>query len=290
MRKEDIVEKFLEQGFLLSPKMLDTLTDDCIENIFSISKTANNIVIQEIKKPKHILKSTNVKEQEKLSPKNFIEYNKTKYDTIKIILLQKTKPISIDKCKQNTDATIIGFVIDRTQQGYVIEDTTKKIEIRTSENLQLNSVLGFSGKLKENMFFVEKTTFPDIPLDNEIKTTNLTICFSEKHSTKNADILITLEGKENENTLVLQTPGKGKLNDIKIISYKPEIPLKKEECMKFLKYRFIPETKPNTNFIIKEVPDIFWIVQDEEWIENYKGVTIISTKDMLFDLGNRKKI
>lgn len=286
MKKEHIVEKFLEQGLLLSPRILDNIEENNIENVFSLAKKSENFIITEIDKPEIDFKIEKNENKEKLRPKDFIEYNKEKYDFLKNIISKKIKPISIDKISSFKEISVICFVLEKTNNGYLVEDSTGKIEIKTEAKILINSVLGFTGKIRENFLFVEKIIYPDIPLENKVKKCDLKIQFSKKPK-KTENLTITQSNEKTENTLNLPNPGRVKINKINILAYEPEKKLTKEEAVNFLKYRFIPGNQPLKTFLIKTIPDIFWINQKQSWIENYKGITILSS-DGLLDLKTRK--
>ena len=171
-------------------------------------------------------------------------------------------------------ATIIGLVSEKTPAGFLVEDPTGKILVVFNQPLPIASVLGFTGELKNNSFFTDFVSFPDIPLGKKIKTTTFSISFKTENT--KPKILVNKE-KTIENFPTPTTIKIKKEQELTVLVFRPEPPFNKNQAIEALKTRLLPETKiPTENYIIEEEPDVFWINQKDEWTENYKGVKIIS--------------
>ena len=291
MSKELVVERFLQEGFLISPKLLEQIPEDNLDSILTSIKLSNDLIIQNLDQQKEEpeFKIKNYKEKNKLKASDFVEYYSKKYNVLKDIISKKLNPVSIDKAKTFSETSIIGMVYEHTNNGLVVEDPTGKIEVRCSrDNVLVNSVLGFTGKIKEGIMLADKIIYPDIPLNNEIKSLNMSLILSEKGQlTEN---LKTVSFIQQENLIsVLTNPGYVKINkEVVVLAYKPKDEVGKEKFLASLKNRFIQEETPSEKYLIKEIPSIFWINQEKQWVENYKGVTIVSGKEIKIDLKDRK--
>ncbi len=294
MDKSEIVNKFLEEGFLISPAVLDQITEEKLNSILPTLKTKNFLVLskldeEEILKqspeaptvqPKHVeLEITfSIKKSEpskSFSVKDFVQYYNTKYAILKNILCTKLNPISINKITPAAQsATVIGLISEKIVGGYTLEDPAGKIQIAYEKPLPKNSVLGFTGELKENKLHVTAVSYPDIPLDKKIKQIDFSLSFSIEKNLPCIKINKTKEIKDFKTPCSISIK---KQQTINILAFKPETELKKAEAIEYLKLRYLPEPiAPNENYIISEEPDIFWLIQKEGWQENYKGVKIIS--------------
>ena len=291
MAKELVVERFLQEGFLVSPKLLEQIPEDNLDSIITSIKLSGDLIIEnlDVQKEEAEFKVKNYKEKTKLKTSDFVEYYGKKYNVLKDIISKKLNPNSIDKAKTFSEASIIGMVYEYTNNGLVIEDPTGKLEIRCNrDGVLLNSVLGFIGKIKEGIMLADRIIYPDIPLDNEIRSLNMGLVFSEKGQV--LENLKTVSFNQQEGLVsVLTNPGYVKINkELVVLSYKPKEEIPKERVVIFLKNRFVTEETPSEKYLIKDAPSIFWIDQEKQWVENYKGVTIVSGKEIKIDLKDRK--
>src|SRR3989338_3777666 len=162
MSKELVVGRFLQEGFLVSPKLLDQIPEDNLDSILTSIKLSNDLIIENLEAQKEEVefKIKNYKEKNKLKTSDFVEYYSKKYTVLSDIISKKLNPISIDKAKGFSESSIIGMVYEHTNSGLVVEDPTGKIEVRCSrDNILLNSVLGFTGKIKEGIMVAEKIIY-----------------------------------------------------------------------------------------------------------------------------------
>ncbi len=291
MDKTQIVNKFIEEGFLLSPKLLDQMTEETLRSILPSLKTKNTLILKEVEEQEISFSVKPTEQKKTMLVKDFTDYYNKKYTLIKDILSAKLTPNSINKIPFGK-ATIIASVLQKTASGFVLEDPTGRVEARMAETenkglqppqpIKTNSVLGFTGELKEKIFFIHTITFPDVPLDKKIKETGLTLSFRLENNKPK----ILVNNKKAITDLHPPTTVSVKKDiPISILVYRTEKQFTKTQAIDCLKLRFLPETKiPNESCIIAEEPDVFWIIQKEVWTENYKGVRIISGENAEVDL------
>ena len=296
MEKTEIVNKFLQEGFLVSPKLLGELTHEKANNILPFLKGNTSIVLKTLDEPELIFSVNKSPPPPKtLLVKDFTGYYTQKYNSIKDILSTKLSPVSISKLSQGSRSVIIGLVLEKTPSGFVVEDPTGRIEARMAETenhslqppqpIQPNSVLGFTGEVKEKVFFVRSVSYPDIPIDKKIKDADLLLFFSFENS--KPKIIVNREKEISIPTLPATISIK-KGQAINILVCKPETAMTKTQAIDVLKLRCLPEQRfPNESCLISEEPDIFWLIQKESWTENYKGVRIISGENAELDLKKR---
>ena len=256
----------MQEGFLVSPKLLEQIPEDNLDSIITSIKLSTDLIIEnlDVQKEEAEFKVKNYKEKNKLKTSDFVEYYSKKYNVLKDIISKKLNPNSIDKAKTFSETSIIGMVYEHTNNGLVVEDPTGKIEVRCNrDNVLLNSVLGFTGKIKEGIMIADKIVYPDIPLDNEIKSLNMGLVFSEKGQF--LENLKTISFLQQEKTIsVFTNPGYVKINkELVVLAYKPNEEIAKEKIVIFLRNRFVPEDVPSEKYLIKEIPSIFWIHQEK---------------------------
>ncbi len=272
MEKSEIVNKFLQEGFLLSPKILDKLTEEKISQLLPEIKTKNILVLTELDEPEITFTIKKQAKPKSVTVKDIAEYYSKKYSAIKTILSAKLDPISINNLKNGSQQTIIGL-ISGSGAAFFAEDSTGKIELVCDKQMQQNSILGLAGQVKENKFFVSGVFYPDIPLDKKIKEIDFKLIFR----LEKGQPIILVNGREIKDFPMPTTASIKKGQTTNILVYKPEQPLTKNQLVEALKLRCLPEPKiPSENYIIEDEPDLFWVIQKDSWVENYKGVKIIS--------------
>lgn len=292
MSKPEIISKFLESGLLLSPDVLERIDANNFETLLNTAKSRNEIIITKIEEPQISASIRQFSQKSTLTPKDFVEYYSKKYEKLGQILSQKIQPISINRLSGGQES-IIGMVLELTNNGYIVEDPTGKIEIRTDKQLQLNSVYGFKGSAKENIFFATDVIFPDLPLTRKIQKIDAEILLTTGKSSQNKFAITTntefsgadfVHCKANPCHLILFS-GENKLT---IVVFRPEESITQKKATQFLKNRFIDEPKiPDESFILDMEIDVFWIIQKTNWSENYKGTTIVSGEDIFLNLKTR---
>ncbi|HLD57326.1 MAG TPA: hypothetical protein VJA47_03415 [archaeon] len=286
MNKQEVVTKFLESGLLLKPQTLEGFTErDDIDSIINLNKSSNNTIVN-LSTNTPITNTFNYKikqstTKEKITPKDFIEYYSKKFETLKNILIQKLDAVSINNLQQEKESCIIGMVGDKTNRGFYVEDQTGKIEAVHTEPQKQSFVLGFKGVFKDKTFFVKEVVYPDIPLSKQ-NTEPPKIILTTKQ-VNNTNTTISPNSKDKNDNLISNFSLPATINltinnqQTTVLIFQPQDQINKTQAAQILKLRCLPETNtPNPNNIIEDTPDVFWLIQKEEWKENYKGVLIVS--------------
>ena len=275
MNKSEIVSKLLERGQLISPKVLDQLTEEKLNSI----QNSSALILTSFEEPEITFSVKSCEPKKSTTVKDISDYYNKKYNIIKNILASKINPISINKLPQTKrPVTIIGLVSGKG--SFILEDPTGKVEAKFANEvapLLENSILGFSGELKEKTFLISSIYYPDISLSKQIKKPNFAIKFKKE----NNNIKVFVNEKEILVPTLPTTVTIKKTIQLNILIFEPIEPMNKNQSIEALKLRYLPEPKiPTENFIISEEPDIFWIVQKDSWTENYKGVVITSGENI----------
>ncbi|MCK4531660.1 MAG: hypothetical protein KAT94_02230 [Candidatus Aenigmarchaeota archaeon] len=279
MNKKEIIGMFLDRGVLLSPEDLEKINE---KNYMQILESKSGVT----KKKEH---AVNEPVRGKISTEEFIKICNRKFEFLRETLLKKIEAVSINKGRKVfSEVAIIGRVKELTGRGFVIEDVTGETEVVT-ENKEVNAgdVLGMRGFFKENRFFLEQTTWPDIPLDNSPKPIQTKITLTMKAKENMEGFIISPNAEKSENVItgfekfgMIKTTKEGK--DTRIIAYSPSKEINEDDAVKILKKRIIPEEGILEN-LITEIPDIFWLFNNKRnWTRNYKGVVIISSDENSF--------
>lgn len=283
--KKDIIKRLFEKGILLSPQELENINSDTIQQHRKEKK-------EQTSKIKVTLFP--IKTKEKVTIKDITNYKNKKYMYIKETLSKKTNPLSINKTKKNfSEVYVIGMIKEMTSSGFIIEDPTDEIEIisEKTENLNIDDVISIKGIVRENKLFSTEILFPDIPLNRPIPQEKGIFVFSHKTTdsiaNENPDIVFFLDTNEAENKNIIKittNPFRIEIKNketINILVYNPPEKTKTTDAINLLRKRHLSPHENqiplnNDPFFIKTIPDIFWIISDENWKENYKGVTLFS--------------
>ncbi len=292
MSKQELVSRFLEAGVLLSPDVLEQMNDKDVDDIVNRAKKNKELVISDIEQQTKV-DVVKVKQKKKLSPKDFVDYYQKKHQMLGEILSKKVMPVSINKLGSG-QATIIAWVREAGNGVLTLEDATGTIEARCDFGGPNKTTLGFRGEAKEGVFFVKDVVYPDIPLKREIPkidsdlllTTNQNKITPPGGDPKKGDITFVYGDQIKTNPCLSKVTRSGV--NVNLLSYEPPKEASQQNAINYLKNRFIPEDSPNEKFLLVEVPDVFWLIQDKQFAENYKGVTIVSGKEVEINLGTRK--
>ena len=230
------------------------------------------------------------KTKTKLIPKDFIEFYNKKYEGRKEMLLKKMQAVSINNTKKAfSEVSIIGMIKEKIPQGFIIEDPTGEIVVVSNEpGLVEDDVVGVSGVVREEKIIYPKIIYPDISLNRKICSIDTEIILTTGFSDKlQADYVFTHDIKQKANKkLFVIKPKQCKITMKKkedtIIILKADFPkeIDPEEATQWLKKRHLPHSrKINFNeddLIIKDIPDILWIISKSKWTKIHKGVIMIS--------------
>ncbi|UCD07861.1 MAG: hypothetical protein JSW41_02755 [Candidatus Aenigmatarchaeota archaeon] len=302
--KEEIVRRALKAGILLTPGLLETLDEKKLEEMIKEAKQKDKAVLTEREKPsksKLIIKVKRVVPKEKLKPEDFTKYYNNKYEGIKKLLLKKLDAVSINKLRESYDEiSVIGMVREPTSRGFVLEDPTGEIEVISNKEPEADDVIGVKGTTREGKLMEREIILPDIPLDYKSKkirnltlllTTSLTDKARPLIQTTNFTLIPKLEDetlneKEKEQMITEFTNPtwiiiSGPEDEMNILVYRPEEEIEQKQAIDYLRKRHLSPKRnkvsgPDDYFFIGQVPDILWLISPKKFLENYKGVTIIS--------------
>ncbi len=180
--KEEIVQKFLNKGKLLTPRALDMLSKDDTEALFIDGYTDvvvdENDVTDNIKKSVQtqeefkILKNLTAKKQE-ITPDDFARFYRSKYEKMKNILVEKTqKPFtSLNKLSNYRDEVyVVGIIRDIKERGdkkiLDIEDMSGSTSVIFDKEVEaeLDDVVAIKAVSSKNVIFGKQIIYPDVPL------------------------------------------------------------------------------------------------------------------------------
>ncbi|MCK4496590.1 MAG: hypothetical protein KAU24_00220 [Candidatus Aenigmarchaeota archaeon] len=302
--KEEIVRKALEAGILLTPGLLETLNEEKLEEMIKEAKQKDKTVLTERERPtksRLIIKVKRVVPKAKLKPEDFTRYYNNKYEGIKKLLLKKLDAVSINKVGESYDEiSIIGMVKEPTPRGFVLEDPTGEIEVISNKEPEADDVIGVKGTSREGKLIEKEIISPDIPLDyRSKKIKNLSLLLTTSLTDKAMALtqatnftLIPKLGDENLNEkekeqvitdftnptwITISTPE----DEMNILVYSPGEEIEQKQVIDYLRKRHLSPKRnkilgPDDYFFIEPVPDILWLISPKKFLENYKGVTIIS--------------
>jgi hypothetical protein len=294
MDRKDIVKKFYEKGILLSPKELQGISEENPahpENSPVARADSRGVVITPAPRSK----------RKKLSAQDFTEYYNKKYELVRDMLLKRMDVVSMTNAKTDpSPCGIIGIVKDITQRGFMFEDPTGELEVVKSGIAELDQVnpddvFGLKGFVREGRFFPKEIVWPEIPLNHRIGRIRGAVAML---SGRENSILVTADRPKTKKTIKITNPPewititRGE-EGIAVLVLKTSN-TKKEDALLFLKKRSLPETNPMKTpplYLIEGIPDIIWLIQDQEWTETHRGITIISSgrKSLVgIDLETRK--
>lgn len=303
--KEELVKRALDAGILLTPEMLDSLDDQKLERMILESKQKKTVLADKepTSRSKLLIKMGRVIPKQEMMTEDFTKYYNNKYDGIKNILLKKMDAVSINKVRDTYDeVSLIGMVREVTPNGFILEDQTGEIEILSPDPVDVDDVVGVKGSSREGKLLANEIVWPDISLSNQLKKiSNISLLLTTKVTPKSRSMIHSssftlipdledadLNEKEtgrvmtkftNPTTITISSTG----NEMNILVYTPEEDVGQEKAKEFLKKRHLSPgrnkiTGPDDHFLINTVPDILWLVSPKRFLENYKGVTIISCK------------
>ncbi len=302
--KEEIVRELLKHGILATPDVLKKIEEEGLQNFLSQVKKDDSVFLTLDKntpqnKGDVIVDITVPEKPKKLSPTDFIKYYNNRYEGLKNILLSKTTALSINKLSGFSEVSVIGMVRELLPDGFVLEDTTGKIDVVSKKKPSIDDVINVKGLLKENKIIEKEILYPDIPLNREIdapKGMRLILTHNtNKEKLKNIkhDLVFSLTGEgDGKRIFTLNTsPARIKIKKngkaYSILFYKPKKHPEPKDAKAMLKRRHLSPTRdeitgPDDVFIIKEIPNCLWLAGKDEWSEVYKGVLIVCTSEKGF--------
>jgi len=303
MEKHAIIKKLLSCGVMITPQALEEMKDEEVMRLLRKSGVSECAVVKDPEDERLRCRLNVGKLPEKMSPEDVIKANNRRYDTLRGLLLTKADAVSINNIgRSNTKLCVVGLVKEKNAEGFILEDSTGEIEVRSKESVERDDVIAVSGWPRENVFFGDEIIYPDISMSREINVMDSTILLtSDPNATQQkADVVLTPdtligEGKDRRTTNPAWIYLEKKDKKVVVLVYKPREMIDKATAMSWLKKRYIgAENGPiiNNDSVLETVPDIVWLISENEpWVENYKGVTVICfgrKKHALVDMKTRK--
>ncbi|MEW6063482.1 MAG: metallophosphoesterase [Nanoarchaeota archaeon] len=206
-KKEEIIQFFLEKGFLVNPSFINNINENFDKETF-LSKLYNlegrprvldgsifGLIDGKISSETQnveIIKSY----QENLGKKDvqgFVNYFRSRYFVLKKILLNRPElqeAISISKVVNKRERETVSLVGLITKKEYtknnnisiILEDVTGVIPILINKNkpelynlakdLVLDEVIGVKGIVGNRIVFINEIYFPDVPTNKDLKKCN----------------------------------------------------------------------------------------------------------------------
>jgi len=169
--------------------------------------------------------------------------------------------------------------IKEPEEETTIEDTTGELRAAISKQmgskLSLDDVVGLSGNMNNKILFVERITYPDVPIlpvkysEDDVKAVYL-------KDDKKVDIDYVLMNERVKDNIKnkehkIRTPSMVEISGIKIFIVGDYDPLD------ILRKRYMK--KGNLDFILDDVPDVVFTEKDVN--RNYKGITIVSPNNII---------
>lgn len=317
--REELVKRALGAGILLTPDLLETLDENKLDQMIAEAKQKDKSVLTDREKPtksKLVIKVSRVVPRERLVPEDFVKYYNNKYDGIRKILLKRVDAVSINKVRESYDeVSVIGMVRELMPNGFMIEDPTGEIGVVSDDKPDVDDVIGVKGTVREKKIIANEIILPDIPLTNQLnKINNISILLTTSLTGKARNLsqstnftLIPSTGSEsldekekqrvitnftNPTWVKISTMG----NEMNILVYRPDDDMEQKQAIDYLRKRHLsPERNkiisPDDCFFLQTIPDIFWLISPKKFLENYKGVTIVSCEApdvALANLGTRE--
>lgn len=303
MEKQAIIKKLLSRGVMVTPQALEQMKEDEARRVLQQDGESECAVVKDVKDERLRCSMNTGERPEKMSPEDAIKANNRRYDTLRGILLTKADAVSINNIgRGSTKLCVVGLVKEKKPEGFILEDSTGEIEVRSKESVDLDDVIAVKGWPRENVLFGDEIIYPDIPMSRDINVMDSTILLTSEYGATQhkADVVLTpdtliWEGKERRTTNPAWVYLEKKDKKVVVLVYRSGETIDKATAVSWLKKRYIgAENDPITNndSVMGTVPDILWLISENEpWAENYKGVTVICfgrRKHALVDLKTRK--
>ncbi|MBI2675405.1 MAG: hypothetical protein HYX24_03035 [Candidatus Aenigmarchaeota archaeon] len=281
MQKHEIVRRFLDEGILISPQLLASLENENLEEAISEAKAVNAPVFSS-KKPYEVSIQKN-EIRGKLEPADMASFYKSKYEGIRDLLKNRVDAVSINRLGNVFgDTAAIGMVSELFPNGFVIEDTTASIQVISKERPDIDDVIAVKGAVRENRIFASEVIYPDIPILRKIKSLSMSIAFLEAGQQAAADIRFSFEPADacklipNPAHIRVKKDGES----MYIVAYQPPSEIGIRKAAELLKKRHLMLDKSQIKagsdcFILREEPDIVWIMSRTSEKLVYKGTLVV---------------
>jgi len=203
---QDVVEKLLEQGTLVSPSFLRGKTEEELATEINQPKKTTELFAKQLQKTtdenKHkeknqegfnveIIKSY-VEKNKKINYSDFVNLYNTRYLALQRLLRQRQEQqgaTTISKANLSQERENVSFIAavfekkktknnnlllkfeDQTGTIKAIVMNSKKEIFEIANDLALDEVVGIQGTKGNNIIFVNSIIHPDVPLNKELKKT-----------------------------------------------------------------------------------------------------------------------
>jgi protein tyrosine phosphatase (PTP) superfamily phosphohydrolase (DUF442 family) len=307
MDRKEIVKKLIEMGIIPTPEIIEKVNKKGFDALIKES-----IKGEKKKQPTEEQIEVNIREtqkKKKLSPKDFASLYKDRYEKIQKILSEKIDVVSINKIKNVfSEISIIGMVIEKTLNGFLVEDLTGKIEVVSTADVSEDDVIGIKGHVRENKLFANEIVYPDIPFNREIGKMKAFAFLVEKPTSgdieniRNSNIIVTSHEISDapidvKNKVIIKNISNPAFIEMKrgkekigLLVYKPHKDIKPEQAIAILKKRCFPIDKEQIWSVntINTVPDIFWIITSAKETKIYKGILLIFSPRAMVNLETKE--
>jgi hypothetical protein len=302
MDDSEILKELLKRGLMVSPQTLTEIKRNGMEQFLSgegrgrIGKQdagERHKITYQIKEYPH---------QDVITPEDVIRRNLEKYEILRRILLKRADAVSIGNIqKTSSKACIVGMVREKTQGGFLLEDATGQASVKSRENVEEDDVIAVRGWPRDNTFFAEEIIYPDVPINREITSMDARILLTSGMNAHEGgfDVVImpdSLAGEGKERRIpnpawIFLEDGK---NNMVVLVYRVSGRTDKNTVISWLRKRHIGKRRhiPERGTVLERIPDLFWVISESEpWMDNYKGVSIVSfgrNHSAIIDLKTRK--
>ncbi|MBN2331225.1 MAG: hypothetical protein JXC85_05420 [Candidatus Aenigmarchaeota archaeon] len=306
MEKEAIVKKLLSLGVMATPDVIDRIEKSGLDAYLGNISKGSCMVVQEGSGTDDAISCRvgQVSAKAEMTPDDFVQAIADKFKRIRDLLLRKMDAVSISNMSRiSSKLSVVGMVKEKTGQGFVLEDGTGEVEVKSATPVRLDDVIGVRGWIRDGKLFGEEIVYPDIPVNRPIHSMKgkLLLVGNAAGAKGGADVVVSpyaaSDGSGAEKSLpnpAWITLEKGD-NSMTVVVYKPERLAVKNDALGWLAKRYIGTDGvpvPGGDRVLETIPDILWIVSENEpWSGNYKGVTLISfgqRNQALIDLNTRK--
>jgi DNA polymerase II small subunit/DNA polymerase delta subunit B len=324
----EIIDRFLEKGVLLSPDVMNKIKEEEVEELltkfdkkkivltddfYCFARGKGVKVVEEYKKESEVKRIT-----------NFVDFYNKRFEFLREILMEKLgqeKITSINKLNVG-EATVIGMVREKKDNGFSLEDSTGSVFCKSDKNVLEDDVVAAKGNFNKKEFSAEKIFYPDIPLKNNVNTTGeeCHVLFTKNLSkdpegvhyifafggepdvlNKTNSWIVTKKDKikKGPKHVGLNLPGVVEVEGIKIMIFDASFDeLKKKTGEKdekklitslLQRRHLLPFVyMENDPYLIEDIPDLIFFPGKEPFFLNYKGVSAVSVTDKKSFLVNLK--
>ncbi len=313
------VEDFLERGKLLSPDVvedIDSLDDEAKEKLFEKDGLViRRKDFEDVNRPKPRIVVNNHEGREELHVSDFTEFYLERFEFLKDEVRNRLdgEEISSINNVSSGKTSVIGMVRKVDDGKVLLEDKTGELILKTDKKFLEDEVVGVKGRVIRNedvTMSPEKIIYPDVPLSKEVRTLDddLKALFVSEVNEKIENLVEEKEidyvfstSKDSPDNVVHISNEAGELSDIdpvrcdlgelRILIHNGDSVKKAEDSLdldrrealiSILKRRHLDPIEMhslNDRYLLRKVPDIVHVSDDEGISVNYKGVTLVSTTE-----------